>query len=274
MSAKRANELTHNNITTRIVEVDVAQARKWLASISKNRPTRILKIKKYAADLTEGRWKLNGEPIIVSDSGKLLDGQHRCHAIIASDRPMLTLVTYGIPEDVFDTVDTGVNRTPGDILSIEGCAIEGVKKAARTMAAMIRWVVVIEHRYVSIGNFSNVGNDIIRQRFVKDQKDLIASLVKANDCQSDLMHISQAAALHYALSEKDTDDADRFIEDLASGAHLKSSDPVLVLRNQFIKNMTRPLSKRMSQIDKLAMAIKAWNYRRSCMTFGERYELD
>jgi hypothetical protein len=62
--------------------------------------------------LKDGGWNSNlPQPIMVSESGELLDGQHRCMAIIKSGVKALCWVARGVPESAYPDIDSGVSRT-------------------------------------------------------------------------------------------------------------------------------------------------------------------
>jgi len=69
-----------------------------------------------------GNWRLNGEAILFTESGVLADGQHRLEAIsrLKSDIAIPMLIGLGLPEDSFDTINTGKTRSASDLLSIYG----------------------------------------------------------------------------------------------------------------------------------------------------------
>lgn len=86
-----------------------------------NRPVRSrTTVRAIAKDIVAGRWALNGESIVVSDTGRLLDGQHRLLAIVEAKLPVRALVVRGIPEGAFTTIDSNCGgRTVGDCLAID-----------------------------------------------------------------------------------------------------------------------------------------------------------
>lgn len=73
----------------------------------------------YAEDMKNGRWEMNGEGIKFSEDGKLLDGQHRLHAIIKAGVPVEMVVITGIPNDV-TICDIGKVRSTRQILKANG----------------------------------------------------------------------------------------------------------------------------------------------------------
>jgi hypothetical protein len=61
--------------------------------------------------LQQGTW--NGDlpqPIMISTSGELLDGQHRCHAIIKHGKPAFAWVAYGVCNSAYPDIDSGISR--------------------------------------------------------------------------------------------------------------------------------------------------------------------
>jgi len=72
------------------------------------------------SEILNGNWKYNGQPIIISNTGGLLDGQHRLTAVVETGVPIDTAVIRGVEEDAFVTMDTGKIRGGSDVLSIVG----------------------------------------------------------------------------------------------------------------------------------------------------------
>ena len=66
-------------------------------------------VKQYAMDMKAGKWKKNGEPIIINKNGILNDGQTRLHAVIESGAEIDAYIIF----DADDTklYDTGVVRS-------------------------------------------------------------------------------------------------------------------------------------------------------------------
>lgn len=64
----------------------------------------------YAADMRNGCWQTNGEPIAFDENGTLLNGQHRLNAIIESGTSITMLVVRGVKNGT-DIYDCGRGRT-------------------------------------------------------------------------------------------------------------------------------------------------------------------
>ena len=108
-----------SEIDQRVMKVTPNLAKAWLEMNKGNRPLRSQHVTHLAAQMRQGRWILSPEPIVFSKSGRLLDGQHRLSAVIASQCTIKASVALVKNEDVFKVLDQGVNRSNGDILGIQ-----------------------------------------------------------------------------------------------------------------------------------------------------------
>lgn len=132
------------------------EAEEFLAKNSTNRPRSSSLTNRYMWKYIRRRWVLNGEPIIVSRTGKLLSGQHRCYALVQLEarrakRPKYfaekfgikkpvtipTVIVYGIHDDYANTLDQGKTRTHSDILfrmSLFDSYVDGSNKERFTLS--------------------------------------------------------------------------------------------------------------------------------------------
>ncbi|MGY4803821.1 hypothetical protein [Teichococcus aerofrigidensis] len=74
----------------------------------------------YAEAMREGRWILNGMPLILSRNGVLLDGVQRLRACIRAGVPFLTVLAQNIPDDVLHTIDQQRRRSFAGVLESRG----------------------------------------------------------------------------------------------------------------------------------------------------------
>lgn len=73
--------------------------------------------KRYEYTMANGLWRDDySAPIVISDEGKMLDGQHRCLACVRSGVGFWAWVNYGVPEDAYAAIDSGVARIVADFL--------------------------------------------------------------------------------------------------------------------------------------------------------------
>lgn len=116
------------NIKAETVEINPREAEALRNTFQDNRRTYNDNIRKYAKQMKDGKWRLNGEPIIVDDQGCCVNGYHRLSACIEAGVPFRTLLVTGVPHETWTTVDTGKVRSAGDVFQIDGIK-NGIAKA-------------------------------------------------------------------------------------------------------------------------------------------------
>jgi hypothetical protein len=117
------------------VHVTPELAAEWLSNNEGNRNVRQGHVRSLSADMTALRWKLTHQAIAFSTTGRLLDGQHRLHAIIASGVGAPLLIFIGLPDDLFGALDRNMKRTMTDHLMEDGRFVDPCTFLARMMLA-------------------------------------------------------------------------------------------------------------------------------------------
>lgn len=100
--------------------VTPGQAAEWLLGNVNNRNVRERIVRQYAADMSAGKWRFNGDAIRFNGDGNLIDGQHRLLACVESGTPFETLIVRGLSDDDKVTLDAGVKRNFADTLKFAG----------------------------------------------------------------------------------------------------------------------------------------------------------
>lgn len=90
-------------------------------------------VDKLADQMRHSRWKLTHQGIAFSDTGRLIDGQHRLWAIIKADVAITMTVTRGVPDSSFVALDQGHLRSVSDVAGDPGITAQLVA-VARAMA--------------------------------------------------------------------------------------------------------------------------------------------
>lgn len=108
------------NEGARVVEVtpDMAQHLVDAANFG-NRKLKPSVVSKYAKLMRDGDWKLSPETIAISKTGRLLNGQHRMHAIVKSGVTCRFLFATGFDDDVFGVLDRGAKRSISDATGVD-----------------------------------------------------------------------------------------------------------------------------------------------------------
>jgi hypothetical protein len=243
---------------TEAIYVTPEMAQIFLKYNTKNRKISNAVNLRYAQAMHAGHWKFNGEPIVFSDKGRLLDGQNRLKAVVRSGVTVPMMVIYGIEEETFRTMDQGSKRTTGQILQILN------HKDGNTLAATLRLAYIylyIDETMVKFGTDS-IYNEVLLNLLVRYPR--IKESVKKSRPARNLCSRTIVAFCHFVFSLRNQRDADLFIRQVATGEDLHAGDPALTLRNLLIKSKgeTPPLSKRTL----IALFFKAWNYFRNSKT--------
>ena len=213
-------------IVPRVVEMTPALAQDLLAKNKRNRPIRKARVERYANEMINGRWQLNGETIIISDEGNLMNGQHRLHAVVSSGATVYMLLAEGVDEAAFSTMDSGLTRTAGDVLGMRGIS------NFNQVSALTR--LTLNYRDGAAISFPRTNKEI---------EDAVVRHPEIEDFVSNngpLFHIgrSVAAACIYIAAkfgpEEDSVKVQDFVKGVLTGANLSQFDARLVYRNRMM----------------------------------------
>lgn len=220
-----------------------------------NRNVKPDKVNDFVTDILSGNWKVNGEPLIISSDGKLNDGQHRCLAVIQSKTPITVMFVFGVDRDSRDTLDQGVNRSPGDYLAIHGYTDVAVLAAVSRMVWQWRKFGVIS------GGRRRMAPTRTELVHVAIQNPAIGKSIRFVDRASASRNFGSKSAIafaHFAFRSISGDtNANYFMDALIDGADLKRTDPILYVRNRLIAER-----KLLSTAEKVELLFRAWNAHR------------
>ena len=240
-----------------VIHVTPEIAQHWLTFNTSNRGLVNKKIEQYQRDMEAGEWRDDGATIRFAH-GKLLDGQHRLHALIVAGAKIRFVVVHGLPTEAQATMDTGRNRSSADILSIEGME----SWEARTLGAAIHAIIAHESGlplYATAKAQNHKARDYYLEHSVQLGNSL--ALVKGLPRKHSIMLHSRMLVLHYFFARKDEQAAAVFFEQLATGANLSRSSPIYQLRTRLEYDAKD--GKRRSLREEIGFTIRAWNsYRR------------
>jgi hypothetical protein len=104
--------------------VSPAMALAMLAGNVGNRQIRRAVVAQMAQDMRNGAWVLTHQGVAFAPDGRLLDGQHRLHAVVAAGVSVPMTVARNVPPDTFALMDGGGvsagKRALRDILAVDG----------------------------------------------------------------------------------------------------------------------------------------------------------
>lgn len=134
------------NVTSGVVTVTPQIAQDYLTRNINNRPLNQETVNMYAQMMKEGQWVLSNDAISFSQTGELINGQHRIKAVIQSGVTCQFIVTKGLPQRSFEVMDNGRSRNAADVLFIDG--IQGYT----VIAAVVRRKIVLERKNTAVSS--------------------------------------------------------------------------------------------------------------------------
>lgn len=233
------------------------QARLALAN-QQNFTNRHLKgrVDSFAADMKAGRWRLNGESVVFAGK-RLIDGQHRLHAIVQADVPVPMVTVRGVDPSVMATIDTGTSRTPGDALHVVLGDIVTKNHNQVAASAKLAWQYLTHH----VIRHGGGGASPLRwelMEFIQANPSITASVeLSVAKPLTAIRHTSLVGAMHFLCGRNHPTERDAFFLDLGEGTNLSRTRPVRLLRERLLSEQ---ISRRKFRIDVLAaMFVKAFN---------------
>ncbi|QLY33957.1 hypothetical protein H0264_18530 [Nocardia huaxiensis] len=243
-------------VTSQVMEVDSALARRWLERNPHNRPIRQARVQQYYEDMISGRWRLNGEAIKFGPDGELLDGQHRLQAVARTTGmrfPML--IVRGLAPDTQVTMDQGARRTPGDQLTLTGIASHNMTMVAAALRVYMVWME--GNLFGELGRGGGVSTTRVVE-FASAYPELVAIADRYTGVAKRLKaRPAVACAVAMRLTEIDAYAATEFVRLWDSGAGLAANSPILALRERL--DWARVNKVRLSDRDQIGTIVTAWN---------------
>lgn len=252
-----ANDNQRQAPMARVCVITPDEAKRLLENNTLNRNISEKAVSAIARDMKNGDWVFNGESIKISDTGHLLDGQHRLSACVRAGVPFETLVITGLPDSAMDTVDAGRKRTVGDVLKMHG-HINNNNLAAAARAIMDYKQHGIRLTRSRAAAYSN--SEILA--FIDANPDVVKCTQKAvqfHSVSNGLMPQSTASLIYYIFMQVDEAAAERFFDSLQTGADLDELNPILKLRNYLIGLRASKTELRVASYRTIVLAMKCWN---------------
>lgn len=221
---------------------------------SSNRPISKRNATELRQDIANGRFAFNGEGIIISDTGILNDGQHRCQAVIDTGVSIPTVICFGPKEDTRFTVDSGRSKTVSNYLAMKGRVYTHVLGAAA--GYIVQWR---EHG----GIYGSNDERRPSKAAILDAADELRGLDTSVEFTAPAMKTVRCHAVlafcHFAFVKKSgREAADEFMLKLIEGDGLRKGDPILYCRNRLL-GMGRGIHAHVRS----ELIIKCWNAHRA-----------
>lgn len=217
-----------------VVTLTPLLARLLLTRNTDNRPISRRNAEDLAADIANKRWEFNGESIVVSKNGKLLDGQHRCEQVVNTGKAIETVIVFGPRDQARFTIDTGKSKTVSNFLSMKGKLYTAALGPAINYALQWR-----EHGRIVTGGGAGRGVQPPTKAQIIAAADELSGIDASVEVTSSSMKTVKSHAVlafcHFAFSRRANRTlADEFMTKLIDGDGLRKGDPILYCRNRLI----------------------------------------
>lgn len=243
------------------------------------------------------QWKVNGESMIIGETGMTLDCQHRLNGLMIAvarwraapedfpawdSEPFIeSFVVYGISEnrDVVNTINTGKSRSIADAIYASGI-FEGVSaKESRILSKAVAFAIrlIWERTGAGADYITDKTTPVEALQFLDRHQTILPMLQELYDLDneedsaiSNYLHIGYATALMYLMSTCKTGkayfEADERDEDNASfsgSTKAKNFWERIAKGDEIAQPLLRVLDKfkaeEASQLHYIAAIVKSWN---------------
>ena len=236
------------NPTREFVDLTPKMALAFLEKNPGNRGLSSGRVAALSAMIKRGGWVLNGQPIIIDEDGNLLDGQHRCAAVVASGETVRTLMVRGVPRSTFTTIDSGRHRSGADVLSAGGIPNANRVAAVARLAWQYDMGVLGSRSYEARPSNADISDT------VREYPDILEA-VKCVD-RDHHMKNSPVTFLLWATMREAPERAAPFWDAVRTGAGLRRGSPALKLRDTLLDNRNRVRKSDLRDI--LEFCLRAW----------------
>jgi len=208
-------------VTIRII--GPAEAQELIDGADFNRRVTKATVRKYADEMLNKRWWENGQPIILNGK-KLLNGAHRCHAIVLSGVTLPFVVVEGVDPKANRTMDIGKPRTLDQMLELEG------KLAPKQLAEALTWLIGYKkgsrwrdsRKFTVLDKFDLLFEHKDLQKFAQKYVRLVPG--------KGLLNQGLYVCAHYLFDEKSPEEAEVFMNQVIGGENLQRGDPAYAYR--------------------------------------------
>jgi len=230
------------------VQITVEMAKGWLENNDHNRKVTRSRVKEYAAEIKNGMWLPNGESIIISASGRLLDGQHRLLAVVEANMPIEALVVTGVADEQ-DGVDTFLSINTKNRSNVDALTIAGFKDKPNLVAKLMSYKEAFRNKRLSQTPSGQklLNHEVVELARVYGESKAIDIIERAETLaqRCDLLTLPYWIGLVYTFNQVPR--GNEFMEKLAECQAGRDGSPVAALTTQLMNLQGAGGSRSISQ---------------------------
>ena len=235
--------------TAEVITLVPSLAKLLLERNPANRPIGRYNTETLTADVASKRWEFNGESIVVSRDGILLDGQHRCTVVAATGISIETVIVFGPREEARYTIDIGKPKSAANFLHMKGWKDTNHLSAAISMLLQYR-----KTGAVVAGYLRPTKTEIVQAagefKGISDSVEFVADATKRR-----LGSRSALAFCHFIFWKRASRElADSFMRQLIDGDGLRKGGTIYYCRERLIG-----LGRGARPETRAELVIKTWN---------------
>lgn len=226
--------------------------------MGRQRPMNKAQLRRLKRAMLHGLFRVTGDTIVFSDEGKVINGQHRFHAIIESGVAIETLIVFGVSSDCFRVYDQQTNRNLGQLL-----AMEGEEHATILSAFVSRLTAFFVSGSLAQGRTGPVDYTIeelmnLRHDYNNMTDSLAFALSIKKDNRKKLRGEANIALLHWVFSRVDRPLAEQFLTALCDSTVPTEErwHPVKLLASKLQPNVGR---QKLTRGYTECFTVKVWN---------------
>lgn len=242
-------EIDYREEKAEVIILGRNEALQLLSLNTKNRGISESRVATYAQDIERGDFKFNGDGIVLSQSGVLLDGQHRLTALSRTNKKIKVVLVTGIEDKVMSTIDMGAKRTTADVIKLDeipnSVALAAMSKLVMEQFGLSKKYVrgmrkvrgeVVSALMATEPTTSEVIKDIENnleeyQRCILFSEALYAS---KKSVRLKGLSVSSIAAYLFLFSKIDNQGARSYLREILTGNSERDSNAAILLRNKLI----------------------------------------
>jgi hypothetical protein len=230
-------------------------AKEYLERNVSNRRVNDSRLLSYVKDMINGKWKEGtAEPIKVSKTGRILDGQHRLLAIVKSNRSIFFHVATNLDDSVFDVLDTGKSRNASDCFTVAG-----VKMSNTIPSIIAHYNLLKEGKKVGQQRNTKATNSELLKQYYNDEifwQNVARKSTNWYIAFAKIMAPSMIGGFYAYLHGLNPTKAELFMNQLCTGSNI-TNQTINLLRTKLMQDKMSP--RKMPPTLKMALIIKTWN---------------
>jgi hypothetical protein len=238
-----------------IVSITPDIAKRLLEVNDCNRPIKPRLLDRIEHDIRNGQWRLNGEPIIVSEDGRLNDGQHRLQAVIAANKAIESYMTFGVPRDSRFTVDLGDVRTTVDFMKMKTVV------NARDCSIVAKHLFAYRNHLTHMQQKAGIGKQDVIDEYNRQSTAIDAAVARfqKESFMRSTKTVPAVATAYVVISNSRATAAvkrEAFFTKLSIGANLDPQSPILHLRGKLLEKADYDLRRTEARVE---LVLRHWN---------------